>query len=336
MPYNPHFTISAQLLSLFEKIERLRERIELATVASSELPGLQREALLLSVHGTTAIEGNPLTVEEVQTVLLGGVPPAASKRSIYEVKNSLAVLKFIERHRGQKVWNEKSILELHRLIGRSGALDRGPVGAFRTYGVRVGHHIPPHAKDVPHLLRELLGWLNGPGQDWPPLVTSAVLHFRFEFIHPFGDGNGRVGRALALWELYRRDFQSRLLFSVDQIYFERRQAYYAALHAAESHRQQDLTSWLEFSADALMTALDRAHMRARRASPLRSEAARTPNQNRLLSLLSKGPLGISSIGKSLGVTKMGAHHILRPLLKEGLIERIGGHRTGVYRVRSPV
>ena len=92
------------------------------------------------------------------------------------------------------------------------------------------------------------------------------MHFRFEAIHPFADGNGRTGRALALWELYRRGFDSHHIFSVDEFYWEDRPRYYAALQAVR-RPGDDLTSWLEYSAEGLQQTLGRACQRAWRPSP---------------------------------------------------------------------
>ena len=92
------------------------------------------------------------------------------------------------------------------------------------------------------------------------------MHYRFEAIHPFADGNGRTGRALALWELYRRGFDSHHIFSVDEFYWEDRPRYYAALQAVR-RPGDDLTSWLEYSAEGLQQTLERAWQRAWRPSP---------------------------------------------------------------------
>ncbi len=78
---------------------------------------------------------------------------------------------------------------------------------------------------------ELLEWWNRDSVKLSPVLSSAILHYRFEAIHPFADGNGRTGRALALWELYRRGFDTHHIFSVDEYYWENRPQYYAELDA---------------------------------------------------------------------------------------------------------
>jgi len=82
-------------------------------------------------------------------------------------------------------------------------MDQGEVGKYRMMAVRVGQYLPPPPDAVSGLMFELLEWWNSPAKKLSPVLSSAILHYRFEAIHPFADGNGRTGRALALWELYQ-------------------------------------------------------------------------------------------------------------------------------------
>lgn len=97
---------------------------------------------------------------------------------------------------------------------------------------------------------DLLAWWNEESSPWSPVITSAVVHYRFEDIHPFADGNGRVGRMLALWELYRRGFDTNHIFSVDEYFWEARPRYYAALDEVRL-LHGDLSRWLEYCAEGL-------------------------------------------------------------------------------------
>src|SRR5437762_8379937 len=103
---------------------------------------------------------------------------------------------------------------------------------------------------------ELLTWWNKDAARLSPVLSSAIVHCRFEAIHPFADGNGRTGRALALWELYRRGFDTHHIFSVDEVYWENRPRYYAALDSVR-RQAEDLTDWLAYVAEALRVTLER-------------------------------------------------------------------------------
>ena len=195
----------------------------------------------------------------------------------------------------------------------------------------VGNHVPPKYEDVSMLAGEFLEWLNGQGRSLPAVFSSAILHYQFEFIHPFGDGNGRVGCVLATWELYKRKFDTHHIFSVDEVFWESRQRYYAALDNVRQQKE-DLTGRLEFIAEAVELTLERMWMRIEsiKLEGKKGSIALTPKQEKLLHLLRETSLNIKEIQSELKVTKQGAHFILKPLLQDSLVKRIGGHKTGKY------
>jgi Fic family protein len=182
---------------------------------------------------------------------------------------------------------------------------------------------------------ELLQWWNTAALELSPVLSSAILHYRFEAIHPFADGNGRTGRALALWELYRRGFDTHHIFAIDEYYWEDRPRYYAQLASVRRHGE-DLTQWLEYAAEGLQIALERAWMRIQSLQVATSEKLTLrPRQEQLLLLL-RDHEGLTprEIWKLLGVSRQGAMDLLRPLLNAGLVEKIGGNKTGRYVLRK--
>lgn len=259
MPFEPRFTIRPQLLALVEQVAVLRERIQGAAVELSWIPALQKDTRARNGHASTAIEGNPLTLEQVRLLEEGRELSAVSSRPQREVLNYFAGLRYVEKHAKKKTLRHEDIFELHRLLAAS-VMDQGEAGRYRTIAVRVGPHIPPAAAEVSGLMFELLQWWNGKSLELSPVLSSAILHYQFEWIHPFADGNGRTGRALALWELYRRGFDSHHIFSVDEYYWEDRPAYYAALDAVR-REGGELTGWLEYCAEGLRRTLDRTWTR---------------------------------------------------------------------------
>jgi len=140
-------------------------------------------------------------------------------------------------------------------------MDQGSAGQYRTITVRAGRFVPPPPSEVSRLLFELLEWWNTKAPELSVVLTSAIVHYRISDIHPFPDGNGRLGRALALWELYRSGFDSHPIFSLNDCYWGERRHYYAALRAVRRQRE-DLTGWLEYSAEGLRLTLERIWMRA--------------------------------------------------------------------------
>lgn len=182
---------------------------------------------------------------------------------------------------------------------------------------------------------ELLEWWNKAAQQLSPVLSSAILHYRFEAIHPFADGNGRTGRALALWELYRRGFDTHHIFSVDEYYWEDRPKYYAALNGVRQ-AGEDLTAWLEYCATGLQQTLERAWLRIQTFQVKSKKLVLRPRQEQLLHLLrDHGSMAPADIWKALGVSRQGAMNLLRPLLNAGLVEKIGGKKTGHYFLKNP-
>lgn len=335
MAYVPQFTVTPLLLSEAEQIAGLRERIQSAAVNVAWIPALQKDTRSRNVHASTAIEGNPLTLEQVRAVEEGRELSASGARPQREVVNYFAGLRYVEKHSAKKTIRQADILGLHRILAEE-VMDQGEAGRYRTISVRVGRHIPPPPDAVSGLMFELLEWWNTASSQLSPVLSSAILHYRFEAIHPFADGNGRTGRALALWELYRRGFDTHHIFSVDEYYWEDRPKYYAALDGVR-RAGEDLTAWLEYSALGLRKTLERAWLRIQTFQSASVERlVLNPRQEHLLHLLrDHGGMAPSEIWEALGVSRQGAMDILRPLLDAGLVEKMGGKKTGRYVLRNP-
>lgn len=334
MPYEPQFSITPHLLSLVEQAAALRERIQSAAVELSWIPALQKDTRTRNSHASTAIEGNPLTLEQVRALEEGRELSAVEARPKREILNYFAGLRYVEKHARKKTLRHEDIFKLHRLLAGK-VMDQGEAGRYRTIQVRVGRHYPPAAADVSGLMFELLEWWNKKAPELSPALSSSILHYQFEWIHPFADGNGRTGRALALWELYRRGFDSHHIFSVDEYYWEDRPAYYRALDAVRKDGG-DLTGWLEYSAQGLRDTLDRVWARVQ-SYQVRSpgKLVLRPRQEQLLRLLrDHGSMAPSELWSALRISKQGAMDLLRPLLDAGLVEKIGTKKTGRYALKN--
>jgi Fic family protein len=330
MSYQPQFTITAALLSRVEGIAALRERIQGAAVQVPWIPALQKDTRARNTHSSTAIEGNPLTLEEVRA-LEEGATVSAPVRVRREVLNYFAALRHVGKQAAKKRLTHEDIFRLHSIIAGE-VMDQGEPGRYRTIRVRVGKFLPPAPEDVSGLMFELLEWWNKEAPALSPVLSSAIVHHRFESIHPFADGNGRTGRALALWELYRRGFDSHHIFAVDEFYWEDRPRYYAALDAV-TRAGDDLTSWLEYCAEGLRQTLERVwhRMGELSVSTAREKVVLRPRQEQLLKLLGKrGGMSPSELWAALKVSKQGTLDLLRPLMKAGLVKRVGTMKTGRY------
>jgi Fic family protein len=181
-------------------------------------------------------------------------------------------------------------------------------------------------------MAELLDWWNKEAVEWSPIISSAVIHYRFEEIHPFADGNGRTGRALALWKLYHRGFDTHHIFSVDEFYWEDRPRYYEALDQVRKEGG-DMTQWLEYTTEGIEVTLTKVWSRIHRLSAETGskKIVLRPKQELLLHLLrERASLSPQEIWQGLGVSKQGAMDLLRPLIDAGLVTKVGTRKSGRY------
>jgi len=333
MNYQPNYSITPSLLGRVEQITSFRERILGAAINVAWIPALQMDSMARNTHCSTAIEGNPLTLEQVRAVEKGLDLPVA-ERAKREVVNYFAGLRHIEKRAEMETIRHEDLFKLHGILAGGGVMDQGDAGCYRTINVRVGAHFPPAHQDVSILMFDLLEWWNKAAPDLSPVLSSAILHYRFEEIHPFADGNGRMGRTLALWELYRRGFDTQHIFSVDEFYWEDRPRYYSELAAAQQS-DGDLTSWIEYCAEGLLQTLERTWIRLQKFSAAANapQLMLRPKQELLLNLLQQnGRMIPAEIWEALGISRQGAIKLMQPLLDAGLIVREGTRKSGWYRL----
>jgi Fic family protein len=335
MAYVPEFTITPSLLMKVEEIASLRERILGAAITPAWVPALQKDTRTRNGHASTAIEGNPLTLEQVRALEEGRDGISGEPRAKREILNYFAGLRLVEKRAKKAKLTHDDVFELHRLLA-SDVMDQGEAGRYRTIQVRVGRHFPPPPHEVSGLMFELLEWWNKDSLKLSPVLSSSILHYRFEAIHPFADGNGRTGRALGLWELYRRGFDTHHIFSVDEYYWEDRPNYYRQLDGVRK-AGENLTGWLEYSAEGLRQTLERVWIRAQALNhKAAGKLVLRPRQEALLHLLrDQGGAAPRQIWDNLGVSRQGAMDLLRPLLEAGVVEKIGGKKTGRYFLKNP-
>ena len=242
----PPYTITSTALNLVAAIcEKLALLSAAGSLSSGPLsPQLRRENRIRTIHASLAIENNTLSLEQV-TDIIDGKPVLGPPRDIQEVRGAVAAYEKLD------AWTPHSLNDLlaaHALLMHD--LVRAP-GKLRTGGVRVARHTPPPAIRVHGLLENLLLWLQT--TDEHPLIASCVFHYEFEFIHPFEDGNGRMGR---LWQtLLLSKWKPVLAYiPVETIIRNRQEAYYASLGQADA--QGEATAFVEFILTALHETLD--------------------------------------------------------------------------------
>ena len=303
--YQPPYTITPAIVHLVARISEAIGRLTVLTDQSRALR-LRRINRIRTIRGSLAIEGNTLSEAQI-TAIVEGKRVIAPPREIQEVRNALAAYDRFAQ------WNPEGaadLLEAHRilmagLIDEPGAYRRGSVGVMA--GGEVIHLAPP-ADRVPALMIDLFRWLAASEEH--PLITSSVFHYEFEFIHPFADGNGRMGR---LWQSLILTRWKPLFADVpvESLVHEHQADYYQALQ--KSTEQTDSATFIEFMLRMILDAVSTA---APQVAP-----QVTPQVKRLLQVL-QGEMTREALQNALDLQdrKSFRERYLKPSLAEELIE----------------
>lgn len=285
--YSPYFTISNKILKNIGLIEAAREVIKNSPLLPLYEKKFQEDAVVRAVHHGTHIEGNPLNLAEVQKIV-EGEKVVARERDLQEVINYRNVLKLLTKLQAneEKEITEKLIQELHKLTTEK-ILKPSDCGTYRTKQVVIRDSLtgqvtfrPPPAVEVSFLMKEFLIWLNGMGaKQIHPILKAGVVQYEIVNIHPFLDGNGRVGRALATLILYKEGYDIRRFFSLEEYYDKDAEEYYQALQSVfyevgprltrsnlPRKEDYDLTPWLEYFTQGLAIELSRVKERVQKLS----------------------------------------------------------------------
>lgn len=305
MKYQPPYTISPEILNRVAAISEAVGRLTVLTDKARTLR-LRRINRIRTIHGSLAIEGNTLSEAQI-TAILEGKRVIAPPREVQEVKNALAAYDLFGTWKPEA---EKDLLEAHRML-MSGLIDEAGLYRHGGVGVMAGQqviHMAPPADRVPQLMGDLFGWLAA--ADVHPLIASSVFHYEFEFIHPFADGNGRIGRLwqsliLAHWNPLFADIP------VESLIFEHQAEYYQSIK--ESTQKTDSAPFITFM---LRMILDTVTTTAPQVSP-----QVTPQVGELLAAI-QGEMGREALQSALGLSdrKSFRERYLKPALVDGLVE----------------
>ena len=307
--YKPPYTLTPAILRFAAEISEAIGRY--TVLADGQLtPRLRRENRIRTIQASLAIENNTLTLEQV-TAVIDGKPVIGHPREIQEVRNAFAAYEAME---GWEPYSRKDLLAAHELL-MAGLVD--DAGVFRTGGVGIFRgkqlvHMAPPADRVQHLMDDLLNWLKH--TDEHPLVAGCVFHYEFVFIHPFTDGNGRMGR---LWQtLILRQWKPLLAYlPVETVIRERQNDYYQEL--AKADKRADSTSFVQFMLEALLDVIKETVSTDQASDHVTDQVAG------IIKVLAEGELGSTELMKLLGLSHRPTFrkNYLAPALDAGFIER---------------
>ena len=321
--YKPPFTVSAKAINLIAKISSQLERYAIRMEQEDTLR-LRRANRIKTIHSSLAIEGNTLSEGEVQAVL-EGKKVVAPLKEIQEVKNAI---KTYELYPKLNPFSIPDLLLAHGTM-MAGLVDEA--GMFRKGGVGVFDgdkpiHIAPPADRVRDLMSDLFGWLEN--ADDHLLIRSCVFHYEFEFIHPFADGNGRIGR---LWQSLILGRLNPIFehLPVENMVYSNQQAYYHAIN--RSSDLGDSGPFIDFMLEEILNTL--VGHQGKSDADIADEKDLNYQQQRVLGYLrADRHTTAAKIAADLDMSARQIERMLADMKAKGIIRRIGANRNGYWEI----
>ena len=309
--YIPPFHMTDKITNLVAAISEQIGRITVLSHGNLN-PHLRKENRIKTIHSSLAIEHNSLSLEQV-TAILDGKRILGNPNEIQEVKNAY------EAYEMMLTLNPYSISDLlsaHQkmmagLIPEYGRFRNGGVGVFD--GDIVVHMAPP-AWLVPGQIQALFDWYQA--SEMHPLIRSAIFHYEFEFIHPFADGNGRIGR---MWHSLLLGSWNEIFYwlPIEELIRSRQQAYYNAL--GKSDQAADSSTFVEFLLEIILDTLKETTVVGKEPD---FSTKQNPFVEKLLVVLGEEAFSTSELMEKLGLSHRPTFrkNYLLPAIKQGLVE----------------
>ncbi|MDR1767696.1 MAG: Fic family protein [Propionibacteriaceae bacterium] len=346
----PFYTDQAAWVDKVGRIYAALERVKISEEQNPNKLMLRRQNRITSVHATTAIEGNRLSVGEVAGVV-NGVTVFGPPQDILEVQNAYAAYEALETFDPDSV---SSFLRAHAVLTTGLVAE---AGAFRTVDVEVQRedgevlHTGADPKIVPKAVGQLLEW----AQESPanPLIASSAVHFMIEYIHPFRDGNGRIGR---LWQTLLLSRWNDLFawMPTETLIHHNQLGYYQALQASHNGHIE-ASPFISYMLDIIEHALDQYRTTVETKPTRAGRGGETPEGTgvgvndgvndgasdgasdgldaAILQALAHEPrLTGAALASALGKSRRTIERRLARLKAAGLLERVGPDKTGSWRV----
>ena len=315
--YVPPCEITGEITNLTIEIAEIVGHLS-AKMGNIPTPMLRKQNRIKTIQSSLAIENNSLSIEQV-TDILEGKRVLGAPNEIMEVKNAIDAYNLLFE---LDPYKEADLLRAHRLmmsdlVSENGRDRSGGVGVFDSDKCI---HLAPPAMRVPLLMSELLMWAKSTTVH--PLISSCVFHYEFEFIHPFADGNGRMGR---MWQTLLL-MQWNHIFAwipVETIVKEHQQEYYAAIAASDKSGKS--TDFIIFMLQCLLKALQEVS-ESNQKSNLKSD-------QKIVEAMRACPgISIRELQEMTGLSESGVKKVIRKLREDGSVKRDGGAKGGQWEV----
>lgn len=349
--FEPKFKYTDNIVTDLGKIEKHKTVLDMSSIPISMELQLREEAKLKMTHFSTRIEGNPLDLKQVEEIVKkdSGI---IKHRTELEVRNYWDALSFLEtQKRLNSPISEKFIKKLNAIINDINPGRRlqesdyreptQPGILFAVYDdkTKKPDYIPPEAKDVPTLMKDLVEWIKG--EDKLPIpVKAAILSYQLLTIHPFEDGNGRTARALATYLLSINGYDMKGFYSMEEFYVSDLEGYYSnlqmglpTLYYDGRENPNDLSPWIEYFIRIMALAFEKVVIKIKNTNVKRYSEVNmedlSKKDNKLLSHLLKQPDNIikpKEIADLYGVTSRTISEWAKEWVRKGILEPASGEK----------
>lgn len=336
--FRPRYTVSETAREAILDLERLERDLQQYEADDALARRILRDALARNTYGTASIEGNPMSLQQVESLLQRApTPDRVEVPDEREILNLAAFLEDLDAHPVPRTCDD--VVALHAdlfagVIPEPGRLKQQQNFVGRRHEREVVY-VPTEPERVTKELQASLDWFHSSTDH--PAVRVAVWFHEFQSIHPFPDGNGRLGRAIAAVMLHHLGYPGVRYAPVDYGFNQDRDAYYAALQDARL-ADWDLTGWLDFMLlvlrDAYRDAAQRFLFRDRLPVQVADRAARVAEW---LARLDRGNRGrrvkVNDVQAAFPqVPRRTLQRDLAALVDAGILERLGAGRGAAYRL----
>ena len=340
--FSPIFSYNNNILNNISGIEFCRGIITQASLIPELDSTLKKKAYIQSVHASTAIDGNYISLDKVGKLLNGSDDVVVDDKSKNVVIDYGYVLKNLDRYHNNGEITEHLLIDMHREITKNVSVDASNGEKYRGVDINVKdmntdrvRFIPPSNMHVPRLMDDLISWINN-SNDISPILVAGIVHYEFLRIHPFTDGNGKTAKALTKLILYTRGYDIKRYFTLDECYNNDIDAYLSALKSADD--TFDLTHWLEyftksFLISAKMVKADVQRLLSISPSPneLDKQLILKDNQIKIINYLQEhGQITNKETTMLLEISSQASHNNLKKLQKMKIITRKGSGRSTFY------
>ena len=341
--FQPNFQYTNKIVRNLTLISEARAIILNSPLIPKWEVSLRREAILKSAHCSTAIEGNPLSLEEV-TELAAGRDIMVRRKDKQEVLNYLEALDKIPEYAKKIPFTSEDLLDIQKTVTKETLENPKDEGIFRNRQVYVENRAtgmiiftPPPTDQVPQLVSSFFEWFNSSEvHEIDPVIEAGLTHYELVRIHPFIDGNGRTARIIATLVLYKRGFDVKRFFALDDYYDQDRRAYYEALNRVDQSTLE-LTGWLEYFIDGVAVSIEVVKKKViglRKDIKLlkdKGQIALTERQMKIVEkIIEKGTITNREVREAFGLSDEGVRKEITKLIKLDVIRRKSKGRSIYY------